>query len=71
MTAVKKNTHGGARPGAGRKPRDPETLKRQMGFRLSPDVSMFLRKFGNMSAAVDDLIRCSHSYQTWKRDQDS
>ncbi len=53
MTKVKKNTHGGARPGAGRK--TPVTKK---SIQVTVDIELYdyLNTFNNRSAVVNEAL---------------
>ena len=52
-----KKTHGGKRPGAGRKPRYG-TPKEQKTFRLPPDwICRLVAEYGSFQDAVESLVK--------------
>jgi hypothetical protein len=62
---TKQPTHGGSRPGAGRKPlldgkKIPVTKK------LSVDIVAYLQSCENATEAIEDAIRRSKGFKAWK-----
>jgi hypothetical protein len=65
-----KGERGGARPGAGRKPKG-ETEKLQYGWRVSRDVWNILQQQDNKTDFIEKAIRAYYrAYGTRKRDDD-
>lgn len=57
--AKKKNSRGGARPNAGRKPKAEKDKRRTITIRLNPDVYDFLLTLGRGKASryIEEAIR--------------
>jgi hypothetical protein len=58
-------THGGSRPGAGRKP-CPDGKKIPVTKKLSVDIVAYLQTCENATEAIEDSIRRSKGFKSWK-----
>lgn len=66
---MKKPTHGGSRPGAGRKPTG-EAAKESTGIRLSPEVLRYLRENGvSVGEFVEATVRRTKAFKEWLKQQ--
>ena len=63
----KQETRGGARPGAGR----PKTGTAKVPYttRIAADVAEYLRSQDNAAAALEDIVRRTKAFKTWKEAQ--
>ena len=63
---MSKNTHGGSRPGSGRKPKSDKKVP--ISLKISPDVLAFLRNRGpSLSEAAEPILRASKPYKDWQK----
>ena len=62
-------THGGKRKGAGRKP-DPESRKRPLAIRISPDLAEYLETVEDKTAVIETAVVRSKPFKDWKRKRD-
>ena len=60
-------THGGKRPGAGRKPAPPETKKIAYTTKLSPIVVEYLRQHENAAQAIERAVVGSKEFREWRK----
>lgn len=58
----RKSSHGGRRPGAGRKASGD---KKPVGLRLSGDVREYLKSASNGTAVVEAAVRATIGYRLW------
>lgn len=60
-----KPTHGGKRPGSGRKPKGDEA-KQPTSVRLSPQVVAYARETGlNLGETLESTVRRTKAFRTW------
>lgn len=59
------NSHGGKRPGAGRKPSPPESLKIAYTARLQPSIVKYLRSQPDATATIEAALMRSKGYREW------
>jgi hypothetical protein len=62
---TKPNTHGGPRPGAGRKPRGDQPRVMVPGVRLPASVAAYLASVANRTETIEQAITNSKGYKTW------
>lgn len=59
-----KPTHGGKRPGAGRKA--PDGAKVGASVYVTPEVRAYLATVENLSVTVEKAVRASSGFKKWK-----
>lgn len=64
-----KPTHGGPRPGSGKKPIPVELKRKPYAMRLSPDVFAFLKSRDNATATLESAVRQSSAFRWWREKQ--
>jgi hypothetical protein len=62
-----KNTHGGPRTGAGRKPRGDQPRVMIPGVRLPADMAAFLESVESRTATIEKALQKLPEYKTWKK----
>ena len=63
-----KPTHGGKRPGAGRKAPDGAKVGRTIN--VTPEVNEYLATVENLSVTVEKAVRGSSGFKKWKERND-
>jgi hypothetical protein len=59
------NTHGGPRPGSGRKPSPDKKIA--ITVRVHPELRAYLASCENQAAAIESALRASPGYLAWSR----
>jgi hypothetical protein len=64
---MSQSSHGGHRPGAGRKPAPEGTQKIAKTYKLSPEIVEYLATLDNATAAIEAAIIKSKGFREWRR----
>lgn len=58
-------THGGPRPGSGRKPLPPGQAKIAVTMKIDPQVREYLRTLENATAEVERAVMATRKFKQW------
>ena len=62
-------THGGYRPGSGRKPGNPKDRKQPIAIKVTPELRAYLRSRKNATETIELALTRSRAFKAWKAKQ--